>query len=82
MLATYGPKEPGGHYIWYPWFYDIDTQLGVNNSGIPTWEYDVDATLTGQFSTSNSVLWNNLYACYGNEIKDKYKALRAIIELY
>lgn len=76
MLASYGPQKAGGNYIWYPWFYDVDTQLGVNNSGIPTWEYDVDATLNGQFSTSNSVLWNNLFACYLNEIKTKYQVLR------
>lgn len=76
MLSTYGPKAPGSPYIWYPVFYDIDTQLGINNSGIPTWEYDIDATLTGQFSTSNSVLWTNLYTCYLEEIKAKYQALR------
>ena len=33
MMATYGPHRAGGDYIWYPIFYDIDTQLGLNNSG-------------------------------------------------
>ena len=25
MLASFGPQKAGGHYIWYPVFYDIDT---------------------------------------------------------
>jgi len=25
MLASWGPEEEGGEYIWYPIFYDIDT---------------------------------------------------------
>lgn len=33
MLASWGPHEAGGDYIWYPIFYDIDTQLGINNVG-------------------------------------------------
>jgi hypothetical protein len=33
MLASWGPEAEGGEYIWYPIFYDVDTQLGLNNSG-------------------------------------------------
>jgi len=33
MIASFGPTKPGGDYIWYPIFYDIDTQLGLNNVG-------------------------------------------------
>lgn len=76
MLASWGPQKLGGEYIWYPIFYDIDTQLGINNSGVPTWEYDTEATKTGQFSTSNSVLWNNLWECFKQPIKDLYIELR------
>jgi hypothetical protein len=76
MLGTWGPQKLGGEYIWYPLFYDIDTQLGVNNSGVPSWEYYTEATETQQFSTSDSVLWNNLWACYSDIIKRKYGELR------
>jgi hypothetical protein len=76
MLASWGPTEVDGEYIWFPIFYDLDTQLGLNNSGIPTFEYDTDATNDGAFSTSNSVLWNNLYACFKPEILAKYGVLR------
>lgn len=76
MLGTWGPKSATGDYIWYPMFYDVDTQLGVNNSGVPTWEYDTDATRDKQFSTADSVLWNNLWTCFSNPIKQKYIELR------
>ena len=78
MMATWGPQKEGGNYIWYPIFYDIDTQLGINNSGVPTWEYYVEATETGQFSTSNSVLWHNMWqdSTYKNHIKNRYIELR------
>ena len=36
MMASWGPQKKGGDYIWYPIFYDIDTQLGINNTGIPS----------------------------------------------
>lgn len=68
MMASWGPQEEGGEYIWYPIFYDIDTQLGINNSGIPSFEFNVDATEANNFSTSDSVLWNNFYSCF----KDSY----------
>lgn len=68
MMASWGPQEEGGEYIWYPIFYDIDTQLGINNSGIPSFEFNVDATEANNFSTSDSILWNNFYNCF----KDSY----------
>ena len=76
MIGTWGPQEVGGEYIWYPLFYDIDTQLGVNNSGVPSWEYYDEPTKQGDFSTSGSVLWNNFYTCFQNTIKDTYLNLR------
>ena len=62
MLATWGPQEEGGEYIWFPIFYDIDTQLGLNNIGAVLWDYNADATIDGDFSTANSVLWVNLWS--------------------
>ena len=77
MMASWGPLEKGGDYIWYPIFYDIDTQLGINNTGIPSFEYNVDATEDKNFSTSDSVLWNNFYKYFKNSyITEKYKHLK------
>lgn len=62
-------------YIWYPIFYDIDTQLGINNTGIPSFEYYVDATEDGTFSTNDSVLWNNFFTFFKDKVVDKYLQL-------
>ena len=86
MISSWGPMEEGGDYIWFPIFYDIDTQLGVNNSGIPSWEYNVEPT-TGfnnpggnkAFSTANSLLWNNFHQSYAvdrTDVRDYYRLLR------
>lgn len=76
MFASWGPQQQGGDYIWYPCFYDIDTQLGINNTGIPSFEYYVDATENGTFSTNDSLLWNNLYKNFRSQIIQKYRQLR------
>ena len=77
MMASWGPLEENGEYIWYPIFYDIDTQLGINNTGIPSFTFDIDATQDGCFSTNNSVLWTNFYKCFKNSyIRQKYRQLR------
>lgn len=77
MMASWGPLKEGGEYIWYPIFYDIDTQLGINNTGIPSFEFNVDATEAGNYSTSDSILWNNFYKFFkGSQILNKYKNLR------
>ena len=79
MFASWGPQEAGGEYIWYPIFYDIDTQLGINNTGIPSFEYNVDATENGNYSTSDSVLWNSFYKYFkSSRILMKYKHLRGV----
>lgn len=75
MMATWGPKVRGGGDIWYPIFYDIDTQLGVNNSGVPYWDYYEEVSKNGTFSTPDSVLWVNLWNCFESEIKNKYDEL-------
>ncbi len=76
MMASYGPHELNGEYIWYPIFYDVDTQLGLNNSGAYLWDYAADVTESGLFSTPSSILWTNFYAMFNDDIQNKYRALR------
>lgn len=81
MMASWGPQTAGGDYIWYPIFYDIDTQLGINNTGIPSFEYNVDATEAGNYSTNDSILWNNFYRYFKNSyILSKYKHLKGVTD--
>lgn len=77
MIASWGPQEVGGEYIWYPIFYDIDTQLGLNNIGATLWDYDTDASLEGTFSTATSVLWINFADAFQTKIISTYKDLRS-----
>lgn len=76
MIATFGPREPGGEYIWYPIFYDIDTQLGLNNVGAKLWDYDEDCSENGTFSTKDSVLWTNFYDVFRSQVISTYRTLR------
>ena len=76
MISTFGPQEEGGEYIWYPMFYDIDTQLGLNNVGAKLWDYNEDCTENQTFSTPRSVLWENFYDLFKGTIIAKYRSLR------
>jgi hypothetical protein len=76
MIASFGPREENGEYIWYPTFYDIDTQLGLNNTGAYLWDYDADVTEGGLFSTPTSSLWSNFYTIFNEEIQNKYRVFR------
>ena len=79
MMASWGPLSANGDYVWYPIFYDIDTQLGINNTGIPSFTFNIDATLNDNFSTSDSVLWNNFYSYFRSSyILQKYMHLKGI----
>ena len=79
MFASFGPTaNSNGNYVWFPIFYDIDTQLGLNNSGAYLWDYDADVSKDGLFSTPTSVLWVNLWDAFAEEIKGKYRALRGL----
>ena len=77
MLASWGPQEIGGDYIWYPIFYDIDTQLGLNNIGATLWDYDTDASAEGTFSTPSSVLWVNFARAFEDIIINTYRTYRS-----
>jgi hypothetical protein len=78
MMSSWGPIKEGGDFIWYPTFYDIDTQLGLNNSGAYLWDYDADVTKDRLFSTPGSVLWNNFYEIFYSDILNTYRILRGL----
>lgn len=74
-------------YIWYPHFYDLDSCLGVNNSGLlsfsPSMEmednfyidYEGNQINNAPFNTSNSALWKQFVDNYFNELKARYLEL-------
>ena len=52
--------------------------MGVNNSGVPYWDYYEEVSENGTFSTPDSVLWVNLWKCFSSEIKNKYDELAGV----
>lgn len=64
-------KTPG-ECIWYPMFYDIDTILGVDNSGQLLYDVDIevgdqldDGTMV--FNTADSYLWTKVKSYLGEK---------------
>lgn len=77
MIASWGPTANSqGNFVWYPIFYDIDTQLGLNNVGAQLWGYDENCTENGTFSTAQSVLWTNFNDLFKSQIISTYRILR------
>ena len=76
MLGSWGPIKEGGEYIWFPLFYDVDTQLGINNSGYPTMNYNVEPTPEGKYSTNNSLFWRSFGEAFSSQIRGKYRDIR------
>lgn len=67
--------------VWYPTFYDMDTMLGIDNTGAMTKDVDiemdsVDAQGKLQFNTSKSLLWILVKNAFDTEIKERYAELR------
>ena len=61
--------------IWYPTFYDMDTCLGINNTGYLTIQPDVEIEV-GSYNTSNSKLWTKLWEYFNVELKEEWKQMR------
>lgn len=70
MLSTWDGK------IWYPQFYDLDTQIGLSNTGRISFDSDIEME-AGTFNTSASRLWTKLQRNFDAEIKARYAELRA-----
>lgn len=66
--------------VWYPSLYDLDSCLGVDNSGYNLIPYDAewDYTYNGQkmFNGANSYLWEMVEKSFGAEIATLYRKLR------
>ena len=56
-LATWDGK------VWYPVFYDMDTQLGFNNAGALTHKSDIRCP--EDYETTRSVLWDKIWRLFG-----------------
>lgn len=71
MMASWDMK------IWYPIFYDMDTILGLNNTGFNKFSYDTEDDPEDKvFNGFDSVLWNNFREVFVDEITTFYNKMR------
>lgn len=61
--------------VWFPTFYDLDTVLGIDNSGYLTIEPDVEIE-SGSYNTSNSNLWSKVWNYFNAELKEEWAKMR------
>lgn len=61
--------------VWYPTFYDLDTVLGIDNSGYLTIQPDVEIE-SGSYNTSNSNLWSKVWNYFNTELKEEWAKMR------
>lgn len=61
--------------VWFPTFYDLDTVLGIDNSGYLTIEPDVEIE-SGSYNTSNSNLWSKVWNFFNAELKEEWAKMR------
>lgn len=66
---------------WFPFPYDFDTAIGINNEGQLVFDYDLEDkdTVDGDnvFNGQDSVLWCNLRDAFPDELAAMYKTLRS-----
>ena len=64
------------YYVWYPIFYDMDTMMGLDNTGVNRFSYyaedDDPSTYNG-----DEVLWNFVRDCLPGELDAMYNRLEA-----
>ena len=65
-----------GNVIWYPSFYDCDSELGLTNDGELRYGSGIDVA-TDNFNTSDSVLWTKLNTAFAEQVQTRYINLRA-----
>lgn len=74
MMASWG-NEGSGDFKWYFIFYDNDTILGLNNSGLIRYDYDLEADTPNGYSGKDSVLWLNIEAAFAEELATCWQRL-------
>lgn len=65
--------------LWYPTYYDMDTVLGLDNSGSEKFPSDVEFS---SYNTSQSALWTKLKEYMYDEVKDRYLQMRLVSKIY
>lgn len=68
--------DGGGTYIFYPIFYDMDSMLGLDNTGVARFNYYDEDTATGIYNGDQAqVLWGFVRDALPNELASFYNTL-------
>lgn len=67
--------------IWYPSFYDLDSELGLDNSGYLLFDPYIEVT-SSVFNTSSSVLWTRVQTLFKTELENEYRDMRNTNYMY
>ena len=71
MIASWDQEK------WYPIFYDMDSMLGLNNTGVNKYTFSIEDEIEGRvFNGYDSVLWNNTRECFYSDICKFYANMR------
>jgi hypothetical protein len=62
------------NYIFYPIFYDMDTMLGLDNTGVYRFNY-YDEDTNSSIYNGNEVLWNFVRDALSDELRPWYTEL-------
>ena len=88
MIATWGKEKreykdydtdnivETNNYIFYPIFYDMDTMLGLDNTGVNRFNYydeDTDSTIYN----GDEVLWNFVRDCLFDDLTTMYNSMES-----
>lgn len=86
MIATWGKKSGSyvdyttgetvetNNYIFYPIFYDMDTMLGIDNTGVFRFSYDSEDTDTSIFN-GDEILWQFVRDALSAELGPHYTTM-------
>ena len=71
MIASWNQEK------WYPIFYDMDSMLGLNNTGVNKYTFSIEDEIEARvFNGYDSVLWNNVRECFYTDICKFYANMR------
>lgn len=71
-----GETVPTNNYIFYPIFYDMDSMLGLDNTGVARFNYYDEDTATGIYNGDQAqVLWSFVRDALSNELASFYDTL-------
>lgn len=62
--------------IWWPQFYDLDTTIGLDNTGFLKFSSDIEVGDEGVFNTTGSILWQKIRLLFEAELREQYSLMR------